>query len=320
MSARHVVAVFGLPEARWRRWWALGRWPPAPRSAARPRRGPGQDTRGAGWPEGPRRSRRAGGWTLMEHLIHEAYALIPRHGPLVLFPPRPFCPVAGAPIPTSAMVRAAGASSPPRHGPVGDGGTDPRGRADRRPIGFFAGRFGGEPLWARFRRNPKLAPTMDRAQAELKRRAVVAVLLSRSPLSALGPWITPGPAGATAVDWRRFSAGVLWAMRSGSGSIWWAGMSLRADQGDGHTMTSAEALALLTVAARSWAARSGCWRRGLRGLRCASRAPHPAHAEVPAPSPDGRLWLRHVAASRSGDAEDAGRAVAPPWTNPASPG
>lgn len=185
----------------------------------------------------------------MEHLIHEAYALIPRHGPSVLFLAAVLS-CAGAPIPTSAMMMAAGAFIA-----AGDMGLWTTaaltliGALIGDQIGFFAGRYGGEPLWERFRRNPKLAPTMDRAQAELSRRALVAVVASRFPLSALGPWINLA-AGATRVEWGRFSLGVL------LGDAVWVGVYLVggyffADRvkAMGTTMTSLLiALALLTVA------------------------------------------------------------------------
>ena len=50
--------------------------------------------------------------------------------------------------------------------------------------------------------------TMDRAQHELDSRALIAVVVSRFPLSALGPWINL-VSGATRVGWQRFSLGVL---------------------------------------------------------------------------------------------------------------
>lgn len=198
----------------------------------------------------------------MEHLIHEAYALIPRHGPSVLFVAA-LLSCAGAPIPTSAMMMAAGAFIA-----AGDMGLWETaaltllGALIGDQIGFFAGRYGGEPLWDRFRHNPKLAPTMDRAQAELSRRALVAVIASRFPLSALGPWINLA-AGATRVAWPRFSLGVA------LGDAVWVGVYLVggyffADRvkAMGAAMTSALiALALLTVAGflgrRLWLRRHG---------------------------------------------------------------
>lgn len=144
----------------------------------------------------------------MEHLIHEAYALIPRHGASVLFLAA-LLSCAGAPIPTSAMMLAAGAFVA-----SGDLALWPvvavtlAGAVLGDQLGYLAGWFGGERVWARFRARPKLRPVMDRAQAELARRALVAVLLSRFPLSALGPWINLA-AGATRVNWGQFSAGVI---------------------------------------------------------------------------------------------------------------
>jgi membrane protein DedA with SNARE-associated domain len=198
----------------------------------------------------------------MEHLIHEAYALIPRHGPSVLFAAA-LLSCMGAPIPTSAMMMAAGAFI--AAGDMGlwvTAGLTLLGALIGDQIGFFAGRYGGEPLWQRFRRRAALAPTMDRAQAELSRRALVAVILSRFPLSALGPWINLA-AGATRVDWGRFSLGVV------LGDAVWVGVYLVggyvfADRvkAMGTTMTSALiALALLTLAAvlgrRLWVRRHG---------------------------------------------------------------
>jgi membrane protein DedA with SNARE-associated domain len=75
-------------------------------------------------------------------------------------------------------------------------------------IGYGAGRVGGQPLWDRFRARPKFTALMDRARAELDRRAVSAVILSRFPLSALGPWINLA-SGATRIAWHRFTLGVL---------------------------------------------------------------------------------------------------------------
>ena len=103
----------------------------------------------------------------MENLIHELYALIPRHGAPVLFAAA-LLSCAGVPIPTSAMMLAAGAfvaSGDWRCGRWSRRRCSGRWRGDQ--IGYLAGRFGGERLWDRFRAQPKLRPTMDRAQAEL---------------------------------------------------------------------------------------------------------------------------------------------------------
>ena len=65
---------------------------------------------------------------------------------------------------------------------------------------------------------------MDRARAELDRRAVIAVILSRFPLSALGPWINLA-SGATRLAWHRCTLGVLVGDRQtlGSGVLRMAG-------------------------------------------------------------------------------------------------
>ncbi|MCF1710081.1 DedA family protein [Tabrizicola sp. J26] len=144
----------------------------------------------------------------MQHIIHELNALIPAHGASVLFVVA-LISCAGIPMPTSAMMMAAGAFIA-----AGDMHMVPVmiatlvGAVIGDQIGFFAGRFGGEPFWQRFHRNLRLAPTMDRAQKELDRRALIAVIISRFPLSALGPWINLA-SGATRVGWSRFSLGVL---------------------------------------------------------------------------------------------------------------
>lgn len=141
-------------------------------------------------------------------MVHEAYALIPRHGAEVLFLAA-LLSCAGLPIPTSAMMLAAGAFVA-----AGDMAFLPVfaatliGALIGDQIGFAAGRFGGTPLWNRFRRNPRLTATMDRAAAELDARAVQAVVLTRFPLSALGPWVNLA-AGGTGVAWARFTAGVF---------------------------------------------------------------------------------------------------------------
>ena len=190
----------------------------------------------------------------MESLIHEAYAAIPRHGPAVMFVAA-LLSSAGVPIPTSAMMLASGAFIAAGDMPlaavllatlvgamIGD------------QIGYFAGRFGGAPLWQRLRARPRLAAPLDRAAAELDRRAEIAVILSRFPLSAIGPSVNL-VAGATGVGWGRFSLGVavgdlVWV------SVYLVGGTFFADRVKalGTTVTSAlaavAALALAVVLGR----------------------------------------------------------------------
>lgn len=143
----------------------------------------------------------------MESLIHEAFAAIPKHGPVVMFLAA-LLSSAGAPIPTSAMMLASGAFIA-----AGDMSLLPVllatlvGAMIGDQIGFFAGRYGGAPLWHRLRARPRLAAPLNRAAAELDRRAEIAVILSRFPLSAIGPAVNL-VAGSTGVRWSRFTLGV----------------------------------------------------------------------------------------------------------------
>lgn len=186
----------------------------------------------------------------MESLIHEAYAAIPRHGPVVMFLAA-LLSSAGAPIPTSAMMLASGAFVA-----AGDMSLLPVllatliGAMIGDQVGFFAGRYGGRGLWQRLRARPRLAAPLDRAAAELDRRAEIAVILSRFPLSAIGPSVNL-VAGSTGVRWSRFTLGVavgdtVWVM------IYLVGGTFFADRVKalGTTVTSVlGALAALALAA-----------------------------------------------------------------------
>lgn len=186
----------------------------------------------------------------MENLIHEAYALIPRHGPIVLFLAA-LMGCAGLPVPTSAMMLAAGAfvSAGDMHLTAVMAATF-MGAMIGDQIGFFAGRFGGEPLWNRLRAKPRLTAPMDRAAQELANRAWISVVLSRFPLSAIGPYVNLA-CGATGVGWGRFSFGVavgdlIWV------TVYLIGGTFFADRVKalGTTMTSAlGAIAALLIAA-----------------------------------------------------------------------
>jgi membrane-associated protein len=187
-------------------------------------------------------------------MMAELYALIPRHGASVLFLAA-LLSCAGVPIPTSALMLAAGAfiaSGDMQFLPVALATVTGAVLGDQ--IGYGAGRYGGQPLWARFRAKPKFAPLMDRASAELDRRAVTAVIISRFPLSALGPWINLA-AGATRVAWPRFTLGVLLG-----DTIWVAGylglgnVFAHKAKDLGITMTSA-IISITALAAAAWLGR-----------------------------------------------------------------
>jgi membrane protein DedA with SNARE-associated domain len=193
-------------------------------------------------------------------MIAELYALIPRHGASVLFLAA-LLSCAGIPIPTSALMLAAGAfvASGDMHVlPVALATLAGAILGDQ--IGYGAGRVGGQPLWDRFRARPKFTALMDRARAELDRRAVSAVILSRFPLSALGPWINLA-SGATRIAWHRFTLGVLlgdtvWvATYLGTGAFF-----AHKVKSLGTTMTSAM-IALTALVAAIWLGRQLWLRR-----------------------------------------------------------
>jgi membrane-associated protein len=187
-------------------------------------------------------------------MIAELYAMIPRHGASVLFLAA-LMGCAGAPIPTSALMLAAGAfvaSGDMHFLPVFLAALLGAVLGDQ--IGYAAGRFGGQPLWARLHAKPSFAPLMDRARDHLTHRAVMAVVISRFPLSALGPAVNLA-AGATGITWLRFSAGVLvgdliWIL------IYLGGGSFFADKVRqmGSTMTSV-VLSLSALALAVWLGR-----------------------------------------------------------------
>ena len=195
-------------------------------------------------------------------MIAELYALIPRHGTSVLFLAA-LLSCAGIPIPTSALMLAAGAFIA-----AGDMHFLPvalitlLGAILGDQIGYGAGRVGGQPLWERFRAKPKFTPLMDRARAELDRRAVAAVVISRFPLSALGPWINLA-SGATRIAWPRFTLGVLvgdavWILAYlGTGAFF-----AHKVKDLGATMTSG-VIALTALAAAIWLGRQLWMRRRL---------------------------------------------------------
>jgi membrane protein DedA with SNARE-associated domain len=193
-------------------------------------------------------------------MIAELYALIPRHGASVLFLAA-LLSCAGIPIPTSALMLAAGAfvaSGDMHFLPVALATLAGAILGDQ--IGYGAGRVGGQPLWDRFRARPKFTALMDRARAELDRRAVSAVILSRFPLSALGPWINLA-SGATRIAWHRFTLGVLlgdtvWvATYLGTGAFF-----AHKVKSLGTTMTSAM-IALTALVAAIWLGRQLWLRR-----------------------------------------------------------
>jgi membrane protein DedA with SNARE-associated domain len=136
------------------------------------------------------------------------FALVPQHGATVMFLATFFSCLA-LPIPSSLLMMAAGAfiaSGDLAAAPIL--GAAFAGAVIGDQIGYGAGRMGGAGLWERLQRRRRSGPLMRQAKAMLHRRALTSVFLSRWLFSPLGPWVNLA-AGATALDWRRFSlAGV----------------------------------------------------------------------------------------------------------------
>lgn len=70
---------------------------------------------------------------------------------------------------------------------------------------YRLGQLGGSYLAALSQRGPKVAALMARAHALAERHGPLAVLLTRWPLSTLGPYVNLA-AGATGLNWRAFMA------------------------------------------------------------------------------------------------------------------
>jgi len=72
-------------------------------------------------------------------------------------------------------------------------------------IAYFIGRAGRGPLIRWIDRNPKRREARQKAEAWTERRAGPGVLLSRWPISPLGPYVNFA-AGASNLTWRKFTA------------------------------------------------------------------------------------------------------------------
>jgi membrane protein DedA with SNARE-associated domain len=74
--------------------------------------------------------------------------------------------------------------------------------------GYSLGRFGGGPLWDRVVDRRGAAGLVARVARDLEARAWSTVFLTRWLFSALGPYVNLA-AGATRLDWARFSVAAL---------------------------------------------------------------------------------------------------------------
>lgn len=86
-------------------------------------------------------------------------------------------------------------------------------------VAYHLARAGGAPLIALLRRRPKPARVLDAAQSLLDRRGLAAVLLSRTVLSPVGPYIGY-LSGALRLDWSRFSV-----VAAAGATLWCLGYS-----------------------------------------------------------------------------------------------
>lgn len=152
-------------------------------------------------------------------MIHWLYSLVPQHGAPVIFLAA-LLSCFGLPIPTSALMIAAGAfvaAGDLAMAPVAVAALVGAILGDQ--AGYWTGRVGGQGLWDRLKAKPKMSAMMDRAETELHHRATIAVIASRWPFSALGPWINL-VSGSTKVGWKRFSVAVF------IGDLVWVGVYL----------------------------------------------------------------------------------------------
>ena len=133
-------------------------------------------------------------------------ALIPQYGPL-LIASVVFLSCFGAPLPASMLVMAGGGFAA-----AGDlllwqvilGGGVGFVLGDQGTYGLA--RRAGSPLIARLSQNAKRAAVIDRARSLLNKRGAVAVFLSRTVLSPLGPYVGY-TAGAIQLGWAKFTTG-----------------------------------------------------------------------------------------------------------------
>jgi membrane protein DedA with SNARE-associated domain len=135
-------------------------------------------------------------------------ALVPQHGPLVLFLAT-FLSCLALPIPSSILMLAAGAF-------VASGDLAAAtvvaaalgGALIGDQAGYGLGRVGGGGFWQRLLDSPRSGAIARRAGSALRQRVFPTVYLSRWLFSALGPYVNFA-AGAARVGWPGFSVASL---------------------------------------------------------------------------------------------------------------
>ncbi|HEX9858199.1 MAG TPA: DedA family protein [Paracoccaceae bacterium] len=137
-------------------------------------------------------------------LTEALLALVPEYGATLVFAATLLSCLA-LPVPSSLVMLAAGAfvasgdlSAPAVLAAAFTGAV----LGDQ--AGYWLGRCGGAPLWDRLRRRSGTAQALERAEAQLQERDLVAVYLTRWLFSPLGPYVNL-LGGATRMNWLRFS-------------------------------------------------------------------------------------------------------------------
>ncbi|WP_319411383.1 DedA family protein [uncultured Cohaesibacter sp.] len=131
-------------------------------------------------------------------------ALIPTYGLWVIFLTLLFCSMA-IPLPGSMLMIAAGSFA-------SSGDIDLYLAMGVAYAGYIAGdqtayrvaHMAGPPLLNRFRRSVKAAAMIERAERLLERRGLLAVFLSHTIISPIGPWVSY-ICGAAQMKWLHFS-------------------------------------------------------------------------------------------------------------------
>lgn len=144
-------------------------------------------------------------------------------------------------------------------------------------VAFQIGRRGGQPLLAKLKGRPARAALITKAESALRKRGSLAVILSRTLLSPLAPWVAYA-AAASGLDWRHFTipaviGATIWTtFYAGGGYMFADNIALLAGLGTDL---------LIAVAALGALAGSGWWL--LHALR---RAPKAGKTPQSSPAPN----------------------------------
>ena len=130
---------------------------------------------------------------------------------------------------------------------------------------YALARRGGAPLLARLGRRPRAASAIESAEGLVRRFGVVAVFLSRTVLSPLGPWVGY-LSGALRFGWARYSAtatlgAICWSLAYATLGHAFAGriavIAPLIGSSIGVVVAGSVVVALVAWLARSWRAAHG---------------------------------------------------------------